>query len=60
VNALVSLDCFAQVIQLVMDDLLREIKPYFGAYLQDNGHPTVKHYGFYPLRFYEHDVTDAI
>jgi hypothetical protein len=41
VNALVNFDCFAQVVQLAMDDLLREINPYFAAYLQDNGHPTV-------------------
>jgi hypothetical protein len=33
VNALVSLDCFAQMVPLAADDLLREIKPYFSAYL---------------------------
>jgi hypothetical protein len=33
VNALVNLDCFAQVVPLAMDDLLREIRPYFTAYL---------------------------
>jgi hypothetical protein len=60
VKALVNFDCFAQVVQFAMDDLLREIKPYFAAYLQDNGQPAVKHYGFYSLRFNENDVTDAI
>jgi len=33
VNALVNLDCFAQMVPLAADDLLREIKPYFAAYL---------------------------
>ncbi len=33
VNALVNLDCFAQMVPLAADDLLREIKPYFSAYL---------------------------
>jgi hypothetical protein len=60
VNSLVNFDCFSQVVQLAMDDLLREIKPYVGSYVQDNGHPSSKQYGFYCLRFYEHDVTDTI
>jgi len=33
VNTLVDLDGFAQVVPLAMDDLLREIKPSFAAYL---------------------------
>jgi len=33
VNALVNLDCFVRVVQLAMNDLLRESKPYFAAYL---------------------------
>jgi len=33
VNALVNLDCFAQMVPLAADDLLREIKPYFSAFL---------------------------
>ena len=33
VNALVNLDCFAQMVPLAADDLLREIKPHFVAYL---------------------------
>jgi hypothetical protein len=33
VNALVNLDCFAQMVPLAADDVLREIKPYFSAYL---------------------------
>jgi hypothetical protein len=37
VIALVSLDCFAQVDQPVMDDLLRVSKPYYGRTYQ----PTV-------------------
>jgi hypothetical protein len=32
VNDLVNLDCFAQVVQLAMDDLLPEIKLYCAAY----------------------------
>jgi hypothetical protein len=34
VNALVNLDCFAQMIPLAADDVLRQIKPYFSAYLK--------------------------
>jgi hypothetical protein len=33
VNALVNLDCFAQMVPLAAEDVLREIKPYFSAYL---------------------------
>jgi hypothetical protein len=33
VNALVNLDCFAQMVPLAADEVLREIKPYFEAYL---------------------------
>ena len=33
VNALVNLDCFAQMVPLAEDDLIREIKPHFVAYL---------------------------
>jgi len=32
VNSLVNLDCFAQMVPLVAEDALREIKPYFAAY----------------------------
>jgi hypothetical protein len=33
VNALVNLDCFAQMVPLAADDVLRELKAYFSAYL---------------------------
>jgi hypothetical protein len=33
VNALVNLDCFAQMVPLAADDVLHGIKPYFSAYL---------------------------
>jgi hypothetical protein len=33
VNALVNLDCFAQMVPLAADGVLREIKEYFSAYL---------------------------
>lgn len=33
VNALVNLDCFATMVPLAADDALREIRPYFSAYL---------------------------
>ena len=33
VNALVNLDCFAQMVPLAAEGVLREIKPYFAAYL---------------------------
>lgn len=33
VNALVNLDCFAQMVPLAADEVLREIKAYFSAYL---------------------------
>lgn len=33
VNALVNLDCFAQMVPIAADDVLRGIKPYFSAYL---------------------------
>src|SRR5574341_861883 len=34
VNALVNLDCFATLVPLAADDMLREIRPYFAAYLE--------------------------
>lgn len=34
VNALVNLDCFATMVPLAADDTLREIRPYFAAYLE--------------------------
>lgn len=34
VNALVNLDCFAQMIPLAADETLRQLKPYFGALLR--------------------------
>jgi len=33
VNALVNLDCFAQMVPLAAEDTLKAIKPYFSAYL---------------------------
>ncbi len=33
VNALVNLDCFAQMVPLAADEVLRELRPYFEAYL---------------------------
>jgi hypothetical protein len=34
VNALVNLDCFATMVPLAAEDTLREIRPYFAAYLE--------------------------
>ncbi len=34
VNALVNLDCFAQMVPLAAEDTLNEIRPYFEAYLK--------------------------
>jgi hypothetical protein len=34
VNALVNLDCFATMVPLAADETLREIRPYFAAYLE--------------------------
>jgi len=34
VNALVNLDCFAKLIPLAAEEMLKEIKPYFAAYLK--------------------------
>ena len=34
VNALVNLDCFAQMVPLAAEDTLNEIRPYFAAYLK--------------------------
>ena len=33
INALVGLDCFATMIPLIAQDMLKEIRPYFSAYL---------------------------
>jgi hypothetical protein len=33
INALVNLDCFASMVPLVAEDTLKELKPYFSAYL---------------------------
>jgi len=34
INALVNLDCFAAMVPLVAEDTLRELRPYFAAYLK--------------------------
>lgn len=34
-NAIVNLDCFANLVPLLMEDTIEEIKPYFSAYLKD-------------------------
>ncbi len=49
VNTLVSRDCFAQVVPLFTDDMLREIKLYFGAYASADCYPAVKDYEFNSL-----------
>lgn len=36
INALVNLDCFAAMMPFAAEETLRNLKPYFGAYLQPN------------------------
>ncbi len=36
INALMGLDCFATMIPLIAEDMLKGIKPYFSAYLDQS------------------------
>jgi hypothetical protein len=37
INALVSLDCFASMMPLMTEDMLKSLKPYFLPYLNESG-----------------------
>lgn len=39
-NAIVNLDCFANLVPLMIDETIEEIKPYFSAYLKEISSPT--------------------
>ena len=38
INALVNLDCFAAMMPFAAEETLKNLKPYFGAYLKQDLH----------------------